>query len=65
MRPGWFTRLIETEELNFKMEEKRRTGRPMKPSEVSRFRFHQGWKEILEEPGGRAPDVGNSRLPST
>ena len=42
---------IDNEEANFKKEAERRTQRTMKPSEVSRFWFRQGWVEIMEEPG--------------
>lgn len=41
---------IDNEEGNFKGEAERRTQRAMKPSEVSRFWFRQGWAEIVQEP---------------
>jgi 4-amino-4-deoxy-L-arabinose transferase-like glycosyltransferase len=42
---------IDNEEANFKHEAERRSQRSMKPSEVSRFWFQQGWREIKQEPG--------------
>jgi 4-amino-4-deoxy-L-arabinose transferase-like glycosyltransferase len=42
---------IDNEESNFKHEAERRNRRTMKPSEVSRFWFQQGWQEIKQEPG--------------
>jgi len=41
---------IEKEEANFKQEAERRTQHAMKPSEVSRFWFQQGWIEMQQEP---------------
>lgn len=49
--PSFSLANIDNEEKNFKEEAERRTQRTMKPSEVSRFWFKQGWTEILQEPG--------------
>jgi 4-amino-4-deoxy-L-arabinose transferase-like glycosyltransferase len=42
---------LVSEELRFKQEAERRTQRTMKPSEVSRFWFRQGWADMRELPG--------------
>jgi 4-amino-4-deoxy-L-arabinose transferase-like glycosyltransferase len=48
--PSFSIANINSEETNFKLEAERRTQRAMKPSEVSRFWFKQGWVEIIQEP---------------
>ncbi len=53
---GFYTRLPfvranpEWEEKDFKAEAEKRTGRPLSPSQVSRFWFRQAWGHFQEDP---------------